>query len=99
MADENREFKEVAQLFPDGKGRITLGKYAKGISSFKVNVDKEGRILLEPFVEIPAHERWLFLNREAYSRVKRGLEDSSKKKTRSLGSFSKYTKGEGDDEE
>ncbi|HLG19503.1 MAG TPA: hypothetical protein VI895_06765 [Bdellovibrionota bacterium] len=96
MADRDVQFKEVTRLSPDAKGRVTLGKFAKGVSSFRMNVDDEGRILLEPFVEIRAGEQWLFRNKEALARVKRGLEDSESGKTKSLGSFAKYAQ---DDEE
>ena len=77
-------------LRPDAKGRITLGKLAEGISSFHVSQDKEGRIILEPFTEIPAREVWLFKNAKAMASVKRGLTQSAKGETRSLGDFSQY---------
>lgn len=39
---------------PDTKGRITLDKLAKGVSSFHVIVNnKKGQIILEPYTEIP----------------------------------------------
>lgn len=81
-------------LRPDAKGRITLGKLAEGISSFHVSMDKEGRIILEPYAEIPAREAWLFKNPKALASVKRGLEQSAKGETKDLGDFSKYTKDE-----
>lgn len=42
-------------LRPDTKGRITLGKLAENISGFEVTVEN-GKIILEPLVEIPARE-------------------------------------------
>jgi len=39
---------------PDSKGRITLGKLAEGVSSYRARRQKDGRIVLEPFVEVPA---------------------------------------------
>jgi hypothetical protein len=48
------------QLRPDAKGRINLGKLAQGVSSFRAHRTEEGNIILEPFTEIPARERWLF---------------------------------------
>jgi hypothetical protein len=38
---------------PDSKGRIALGAFAKGVSSFRVHKEEGGRVVLEPFVEIP----------------------------------------------
>lgn len=72
---------------PDSKGRITLGALAKGVSSFRVHVDAQQRIVLEPFAEIPAREKWLYDNPAALKQVLRGLKDSAAGNTRSLGSF------------
>lgn len=78
------------QVHPDSKGRVSLGQFAKGVSSFRVTSDAEGRIVLEPFVEIPARDRWLFGNAQALARVRRGLADSGAGRTVSLGSFAKH---------
>jgi hypothetical protein len=75
---------------PDSKGRITLGEFAKGISSYEVTQDKNGRIILEPFVEIPAQEKWLFENKAVLAKVKRGIEDSASGRIKSKGKFSQY---------
>jgi hypothetical protein len=82
---------------PDAKGRVALGDLTKGVSSYKVFVDEAShRIVLEPFVEIPAREAWLFENREALSSVRRGLEQSAAGQTRSLGSFAEFLTDEDD---
>ena len=47
------------------------------------------RIILEPMVEIPAREVWLYENKVALEKVKKGL---SQKGTIKRGSFSKYAK-------
>lgn len=75
---------------PDTKGRISLGKLADGISSFSVTIDNNNRIILEPFAEIPAREKWLFVNKKALSSVKRGLDDAENNRTSSLGDFTQY---------
>ena len=77
-------------LHPDVKGRITLGAIAKGISSYRMTKDEHGRIVLEPFVEIPERERWLYDNPEALASVKRGIADSEAGRLHSLGDFSQY---------
>jgi hypothetical protein len=64
------------RLRPDSKGRVTLGKLAEGVSSYVARRQKDGKILLEPFVEIPADERWLHQNAEAMSSVRRGIADA-----------------------
>jgi len=75
---------------PDNKGRVHLGKLTDGISSFSIEVDKDHRIILEPLVEIPAREKWLFNNKSALESVKKGLQEAKEKDTHDLGSFKKY---------
>jgi hypothetical protein len=80
----------IKHIKPDAKGRIYLGQLAEGISGFKVEVDKDHRIILEPMVEIPAREKWLFDNKAALKSVKQGLEEAKKGELHNLGSFAKY---------
>lgn len=75
---------------PDAKGRITLGRIAEGVSSYRVITDKHNRIILEPQVEIPASEKWLYENKAALQRVKEGLKAAAEGRVKSLGSFAKY---------
>jgi hypothetical protein len=77
-------------LRPDSKGRVTLGAYAKGVSAFHIIVDDWDRIILEPYVEIPAREKWLFDNPRALKKVKEGLIDSAAGRASRRGSFAKY---------
>ncbi len=67
---------DYGRLRPDSKGRITLGKLAEGVSSYRARREKDGRIILEPFVEIPADEQWLQKNQEAMASVRRGIADA-----------------------
>lgn len=96
MGIKKSQFVPVTQVRPDAKGRVTLSKLADGISSFNVSQDENGRILLEPMVEIPAREKWLFDNPKAVASVRRGLAEAKAGKTKSVGSFAKYI--EEDDE-
>jgi len=77
-------------LRPDSKGRIALGELARGVSSFRVTVDAEHRIVLEAFTEIPLREKWLFDNADALASVKRGSSDSAAGRVTSRGSFAEY---------
>jgi hypothetical protein len=77
-------------LRPDTKGRITLGKLAEGVSRFRLIPGKQNRIILEPLVEIPASEKWLFDNKTALKQVKQGLKDSANGHISSRGSFAQY---------
>jgi hypothetical protein len=81
-----------ARVRPDSKGRITLGKLAEGVSSYRVKVEAHGKIILEPFAEIPAHERWLYENSEALRRVRKGLAEAEAGHMSSLGPFSPRSK-------
>ncbi|MBI3555779.1 MAG: hypothetical protein HY074_05920 [Deltaproteobacteria bacterium] len=88
--------KKTVQVRPDSKGRITLGKLAEGVSSFLVSEQPGGAFLLEPMVEIPAREKWLFENKRALESVKTGLAQSARGEVRSRGSFAKFA-GEKDE--
>lgn len=77
-------------LRPDAKGRIALGHLAEGVSSYIVSQDKHNRIILEPQVEIPANEKWLFENKTSLRKVKKGLDDAAAGRVKSRGSFIKY---------
>lgn len=79
---------------PDSKGRITLGRLAKGISSFSVKKDKDNRIILEPYAEIPLREKWLFDSKTALKKVKQGIKDAASNHISERGSFAEYTDDE-----
>jgi len=82
--------KKIGQVRPDSKGRIALGKLAKGVSSFMILEKTDGTLLLEPMMEIPAREKWLFENQTALRSVRRGLEQSSHDEIVERGSFAKF---------
>lgn len=85
--------KEIT-IRPDTKGRITLGKLAHGVSSFHATTDERGRIILEPFMEIPVSEKWLFDNQPALTAVKNGLSEAAQGRVKSRGSFARYANDE-----
>lgn len=75
---------------PDSKGRITLGAFAAGVSSFRIHQEVDGRLILEPFKEIPAREAWLFENQAALKKVRKGLQDAAAGKLSRRGDFGKF---------
>jgi hypothetical protein len=81
-------------LRPDTKGRVALGKLALGVSSFHATTDDKGRIILEPYTEIPASEKWLFDNKPALAAVKKGLSQAAAGRIKSLGSFARFANDE-----
>jgi len=83
-------FEKKRIVRPDSKGRITLGAKTRGVSSYAVSESADGTITLEPLVEIPAREAWLFKNEAALESVKRGSKQAAEGKVRSCGSFAKH---------
>jgi len=81
---------KAINLSVDSKRRISLTKLlpAANVSSVRAYV-KEDRIILEPMVEIPAREAWLYQNKTALKKVQTGL---SQKGIMRRGSFAKYSK-------
>lgn len=77
---------------PDAKGRITLGSLARGVSSFSVTETVDHKIILEPYAEIPAREKWLFNNKEALKKVKKGIQEAADGLLVDRGSFVKFAK-------
>ena len=78
-------------LRPDSKGRITLGHLADGVSNYAVTITKDRKIILVPYAEIPAKEKWLFDNKKALKSLDQGLEDAAVGRVSYIGSFAKYT--------
>jgi uncharacterized protein (DUF2249 family) len=82
--------KQLRNVRPDSKGRILLGSLAAGVSSYTIIKDHD-RLILEPNVEIPAREKWLWDNKQALVQVKNGLQDSKNGRIKSRGDFKKFT--------
>lgn len=79
---------------PDSKGRITLGHLADGVSSYAIIPAEEGRLILEPHVNVPAREMWLYKNKIALAQVKQGMKELAEGKLVDLGDFTKYVDDE-----
>jgi hypothetical protein len=78
---------QTTKLKVDNRKRIVFGDLLPDNTS-SVRVYKEGsKIILEPFVEIPAHELWLMQNPEALARLKTALNEQE---THDLGSFAQF---------
>jgi hypothetical protein len=93
---EKLGFRRVASLAPDERGRITLSKLLKQRrnegTSFAAYVNEAGQIMLDPMMEVPARERWLYESPKAMKALKAGLDSAATKPAISLGSFAKYAK-------
>jgi hypothetical protein len=82
--------KTIKTVRPDNKGRITLGELLKDASSVRVTLEDDGKIVLEPYTEIPLREAWLYDNPDALQRVRTGLSQAAEGKNEYRGDFSTY---------
>ncbi|MBE9167077.1 hypothetical protein IQ238_05855 [Pleurocapsales cyanobacterium LEGE 06147] len=88
VANSNfREIKHTSRV--DDRGRLTLGAVAKK-KNYRVMINDLGQILLDPIVNIPEKEIWLWRNQSALESLKRGLEEAEAGETNDLGSFAEY---------
>jgi len=56
-------------LRPDAKGRISLGEIANNVSSYRVAIEDSGKIMLEPYAEIPLSEKWIFEDKALLEKI------------------------------
>lgn len=88
IADTNfQEIKHSSRA--DDRGRLTVGAVAKK-KNYRVMINQLGQILLDPIVNIPEREIWLWKNQSALSSLKQGLEEAKAGKMQHYGSFAEY---------
>ena len=89
---KDAEFEAVTEARMDSKHRVTLGRILSDqVTSFRVYRNAHGQIVLDPLVAIPAHEVWLFQNKQAASLVRRGLDEAKRRRlTKAKEDFSRY---------
>lgn len=73
--------KHTNKIQMDDKYRICLGKFLsleerEVLSSFRVSRQEDGKIVLDPLVEISASDHWIYKNPEALASLMRGIEDA-----------------------
>ncbi len=79
---------KAINLSIDSRKRISLNKLLPDVPVSSVRAYQDGgKIILEPMVEIPAREAWLYHNENALSKVKTGLTEQG---TIKRGSFAEY---------
>jgi len=71
------EFQEIGTRTIDDRKRLTLGEAIKNFKRVKLYMNLRGELLLQPVVEVPASELWLFQNKEAFESVQKGLKDAA----------------------
>jgi hypothetical protein len=88
IADTNfQEIKHSSRA--DDRGRLTVGAVAKK-KDYRVMINELGQILLDPIVNIPETEIWLWKNQSAFSSLKQGLQEAKAGETQDYGSFAEY---------
>jgi hypothetical protein len=80
----NDDFLEIGTKTMDERNRLTLGELFKGYKRIRLFKNDRGEILLQPIVEIPASELWLYRNKEAFTSVQSGLRDACEGKITKL---------------
>lgn len=81
---------KTVNLSVDSRKRVSLNKLLPDLPVNSVRAYlQDDKIIIEPMVEIPAREAWLYQNEKALNKVETGL---SEKATINRGSFAKYTK-------
>ncbi len=83
MVIRDLNFVKIADsVKPDAKKRILLHRLQmqEGVT-YHVYSNSIGQIVLDPQVNIPASEAWLFSNPDALASVRRGLSDAVNGKT------------------
>jgi len=90
LKGEEQKKMETVKLTVDSRKRVSLTKLLPEGKVSSVRAYRENdKIVLEPMVEIPAREVWLYENKSALEKVKRGLSQKGKIKR---GAFAKYAK-------
>lgn len=94
---KEKDFKEISEVRPDVKHRVTLGKVEiiKTATTYKVYQNSAGQIILDPQISIPASEAWVYKNKAVVGALRRGFKDIQEGKVRKAREdYSKYVKDE-----
>ena len=74
----------------DTKGRISLGKLLhEGVSGFKAFWDDQNRLILEPLMEVPLRERWIFVP-EKLEQLDKAHQQAQAGAVHRMGSFQQH---------
>lgn len=74
--------------------RLLSKEERKLFSSFRAHKEEDGRIILEPLIEVPAKEHWIYKNPAALNSLLQGIEDAKAGRIEDRGSFAKYVKAD-----
>ena len=80
---------EKAYTSPDQRGRVTLGSLLSH-GGYRVLKNDRGQPLLDPVVQIPASEAWLWQSPELRASMERAMAQAGAGEFKDLGSFADY---------
>lgn len=88
--------KKTSTVSMDTKQRVCLTRVLskeerENFNSFRIYRDG-GKIVLEPVVEVPAKDHWIYKNPEALASLLQGIKDVEEGRVNDLGSFAQYAK-------
>lgn len=92
----NQFYTVKKSVVADKRGRITLGTEVK-TKEFRVLQNDLGQILLDPIVQIPERELWLWQNQQALKSIKQGLQEANTGEIHDLESFADFAEVEIED--
>lgn len=95
--------KQTPTVNMDAKQRICLTRVLskeerENFNAFRIYRDK-GKIVLEPVVEVPAKDHWIYKNPKALAALMKGIKDAEEGRLHDLGSFAQYAIEDEEDEE
>lgn len=88
--------KQTSTVNMDAKQRICLTRVLskeerESLSSFRM-YREGGKIVLEPVMEIPSKDHWIYKDEKALASLMKGIKDAEEGRLHDLGSFAKYAK-------
>jgi len=87
----------------DDKQRVSLTRLLtkeerEELGTFRIY--REGvKIILEPIVEVPQKDHWIYKNPKAFASLMKGMKDAEKGRLHDLGSFAQYVDEDADKDE
>lgn len=95
--------KQQQTVHMDDKQRVCLTRMLtkeerEEFSSFRIYRDG-GKIVLEPVVEVPEKDHWIYKDPKALASLMKGIKDAEEGRLHDLGSFARYAKEDDENEE
>jgi len=85
----------MTRLPIDTRRRVNLSKLLPKGNIHAVTAYKEGnKIILEPMIEIPAHESWLYENPKALKSIQKGIKEAKEGKLKDRPSYGEFANDE-----